>query len=237
MPGKIIYKGPSLIDAKPIFVAAIWGSNNVKTGDMLQTYIMRADIDPRDASKFGEDVSICGDCRHRGVPTMDPERSTAEKRSCYVTLGQGPLQVWKAFTGGKYPLASTFEARSDVGSRRFVRLGTYGDPAAVPTEIWDAVLALSAGWTGYTHSGASSSLCTVSADSLGEAQRAWRASKRTFRIIRDVSEVQRNEVLCPASKEAGFKTTCLSCRLCNGDGSAHAKSVAIVAHGSGSVHL
>jgi hypothetical protein len=72
----------------------------------------------------------------------------------------------------------------------------------------------------------------TSADSLEQAQVAWRAKHRTFRIIKAVDELQRNEVLCPASAEAGFKSTCIKCRLCNGDDSA-AKSVAIVAHGSG----
>lgn len=32
-----------------------------------------------------------------------------------------------------------------------VRLGTYGDPAAVPTVVWQTVLAQSAMHTGYTH--------------------------------------------------------------------------------------
>lgn len=233
MPGHIIYQGPSRLDKQPVFVAAITSSDNRKTGDMVQTYIMRADMDPRLASKLGEDFSICGDCRHRGTPTLDPARSIAEQRSCYVAIGQGPLQVWKAFQAGRYTLADTFADRARLGFDRFVRLGTYGDPAAVPTSVWNALLTQARGWTGYTHNGASSALCMVSADSLSEAQQAWQAHKRTFRIIRHVSEVQRNEVLCPASAEAGAKTTCLNCRLCNGDGSAHAKSVAIVAHGPG----
>lgn len=233
MPGSIIYSGPSKIDKQPIFVTAITASDNRKTGDMVQTYIMRADMDPRLASKLGEDVSICGDCQHRGTPTLDPDRSVAERRSCYVTLGQGPLQVWKAFQRGAYPLADTFADRALLGSQRFVRLGTYGDPGAVPTSVWNALVSMADGWTGYTHNGASSRLCMTSADSLAEAQAAWARSRRTFRIVKQVDELQRNEVLCPASAEAGFKATCIKCRLCNGDGSAHAKSVAIVAHGAG----
>jgi len=237
MPGKVIYTGPSPIDAQPIFVAAIWGSRNAKTGGMLQTYVLRADIDPRDASKLGEDVSVCGDCRHRGVPTLDPERRVAEKRSCYVQLGQGPLIVWNAYTQGKYPLADTAHARAELGAGRTVRLGTYGDPAAVPHDVWRHLLTQAAGHTGYTHNGASPELCMVSVDTPAEAQAAWASKYRTFRVIRDVSELQPSrEVLCPASKEAGFRTTCHKCQLCTGT-STQAKSVAIVAHGAGSVHL
>ena len=236
MPGSIIYTGPSRLDKQPIFVAAIWNSSNRKTGPMVQTYIMRSDMDPRDANKLGDDESICGDCALRGTPTLDPDRSIAEQRSCYVRLGQGPLNVWRAFQRGRYPIADASDC-ADIGRERFVRLGTYGDPAAVPTSVWRKLLQHAAGHTGYTHNAAPGGLCMTSADSLSEAQQAWQAHKRTFRIIRDVSEVQRNEVLCPASAEAGAKTTCLNCRLCNGDGSVHAKSVAIVAHGAGRLYV
>jgi hypothetical protein len=77
----------------------------------------------------------------------------------------------------------------------------------------------------------------VSADSLQQAQTAWASKYRTFRVIRDVSEIDRkHEVLCPASKEAGYKATCATCLLCGGT-SVQAKSIAIPVHGSGAVHF
>lgn len=139
MPGSVIYTGPSKLDGQPIFVAAIWGSSNRKTGDMLQTYIMRSDIDPRLANKLGEDESICGDCALRGTPTLDTDRSLAEGRVCYVRLDQGPLNVWRAFQRGRYPIADA-AATVDIGQGRFVRLGTYGDPAAAPVSLWRTLL-------------------------------------------------------------------------------------------------
>jgi hypothetical protein len=39
------------------------------------------------------------------------------------------------------------------------------------------------------------------------------------------------------AKEAGFRTTCQSCGLCVGGASVKAKSIAIVAHGSGVTHI
>lgn len=235
MPGSIIYTGPSRLDKQPIFVTAIWGSRNRKTGNLVQTYIMRSDMDPRDANKLGEDESICGDCALRGTPTLDPARKLAEGRVCYVRLDHGPLNVWRAFQRGRYPIADAADC-ADIGRERFVRLGAYGDPAAVPTSVWRKLLQHAAGHTGYTHNAAPGGLCMTSADSLEQAQVAWRAKHRTFRIIKAVDELQRNEVLCPASAEAGFKSTCIKCRLCNGDDSA-AKSVAIVAHGSGRLYV
>ena len=57
----VIYDGPSLIDGQPIVAIATYSDRNTKTGQVLQTYILCKDIDPRLASKKGLDVSICGD--------------------------------------------------------------------------------------------------------------------------------------------------------------------------------
>ena len=62
----IIYEGPSVIDGKPIVAIATYSGRNRKTGAMVQTYILRADLNPLDASKTGEDASICG--RQLGRP-------------------------------------------------------------------------------------------------------------------------------------------------------------------------
>jgi hypothetical protein len=232
MPGSLIYEGPSMLDAQPIFVAAIWNSSNRKTGDLMQTYIMRSDINPLDASKYGEDYSICGDCGHRGDPTLDPMRKVAARRACYVNLGQGPLIVWKQYEKGVYRLQDTQQYRRELGLHQKVRIGTYGDAAAVPAYVWKDLLHNAKGWTGYTHNGADPEYCMISADNLEVAQRAWSKGYRTFRILKAASERKPNEVLCPASAEAGFKTTCAHCMLCAGT-STQAKSVAIVAHGTG----
>lgn len=233
MPGAILYQGPSLFDGKPIVVIGIWSSKNGKTGDMLQTYIIRSDIDPREANKYGEDESICGNCRHRGTPTFDPLKKLAEGRTCYVNMGQGVLIVFEAFIAGKYPVASP----RTVGRKRKVRIGTYGDGAAAPRYVWDELLSEADGHTAYSHNGGDPVLYMVSADTLQQAQTAWVSKHRTFRVVRDVSEIDRtHEVLCPASKEAGYKATCQSCLLCGGT-SVQAKSIAIPVHGSGAVHF
>ena len=99
--GYIIYKGASLLDGKPVIaVAQIGKSHNKKTGAMIQTQIIRSDIDPIEASKTGEDFSICGNCPHRGIAHNDPKKKTAKNRSCYVTLMHAPLTTYKQFKKG-----------------------------------------------------------------------------------------------------------------------------------------
>lgn len=241
--GYIIYEGPSLLDGKPIVAVAIVKSQNTKTANMVQTYILRADMDPREANRTGEDYSICGNCPHRGVSSTALLTGLATNRTCYVRIDQGPTIVFKSMLRGIYPVASGHKAIAAIGEGRMVRIGTYGDGAAVPSYVWDSLLSDAKGHTAYTHqSGVAASSYDairymVSADSERAARTAWNAGARTFRVIWDTSDLVKNrEVLCPASAEAGYRTTCDKCGLCGG-ASVKAKSIAIVAHGSGAGNL
>lgn len=231
MKNGIIYEGPSAYDGKPIVVIATWSNRNRKTGGVLQTYILARDINPLEASKTGADFTICGTCPHRGEPTADPARKIAKNRTCYVNLGQGVLVVWRGFQRGAYPMAADSASRKALGRGRVVRVGTYGDPAACPAHVWDELLSECAAHMAYTHaSGWRPDIAMQSADSLDEAQSAWAKGQRTFRVLQNVEELTRDEVLCPASKEAGQRTTCASCKLCGGLATRSAKSIAIVQH-------
>ena len=238
----ILYNGKSLIDGKPIMAIAVKTSSNAKTGNMIQTYIMRSDMDPLIASKSGQDYSICGNCDHKGLPTDDPNKKQAIKRSCYVTLFHGPLQVYKSFIKGNYPIANSNDEISNFAKGRMVRLGTYGDPAAIPSYIWDRLLSKAKGHTAYTHqtgiktADVRHDLFMTSADSLHDARIAWQNKRRTFRIIHVTTEKQNNEIICPATPEGGNKSDCNSCGLCQG-AHATAPSIAVVAHGSGAKYI
>ena len=226
MQHAIIYNGPSLLDGKPIVVIATYSNRNKKTGHVVQTYILRSDINPLDASKTGADYSICGDCPMRGEVTTDPQRKQAKGRRCYVNLGQGVLIVYKAFLRGVYQEGDP----RTMGRGRFVRVGTYGDPGAVPSRVWDELLAECETWTAYSHqSGWRPDIAMQSADDYAQALAHWKNGHRTFRVIADLGDLDRaNEALCPASKEAGRRAQCTACKLCKG--SSKAKSIAIVEH-------
>lgn len=229
--GYVLYRGPSLIDGAPIVVVALTGSTNRKTGNMVQTYILRDDMRPMFAVQSGADASICGDCKHR------PSTGGA----CYVVVAQGPTVVWKTAQRGAYPMTQDAEAIASLGAGRMVRLGTYGDPAAVPAWVWTALVSRAEGHTGYTHqwaSGAGSApelrgLCMASADTPDEARQAQSEGWRTFRVRLEDEPVARGEFVCPASEEGGKRRTCATCKACDGatDGRVQASPV-IMAHGS-----
>jgi hypothetical protein len=230
----IIYEGPSLYDGAPIVVLVQTGSSNRKTGDMVQTYILRSDIDPITASRTGKDSAICGTCPHMGTPNLESNKGQAIGRTCYVTLAHGPLGKYKAYKAGKYKHAIGHDNIRALGLGRMVRLGTYGDPSAVSNYLWESLVSASQGWTAYTH-GTTNPMpekIMTSVESVSQADAAWQRGERTFRVISDIAAIVKGkEILCPASEEAGKRTTCESCKLCAG-ASVKGKSVAIVAHGT-----
>jgi hypothetical protein len=228
--GAILYSGPSLLDGAPIVVIAIGlasGSTNRKTGSMLQTYILRSDMEPTLAVKSGADAAICGNCRHRGAP------GEPVGRTCYVNVGQGPLGVYRAFKRGVYPTAIDLVA---IGNGRMVRLGTYGDPAAVPVGVWTLLTKSAQGRTGYTHQWRTAhglrALCMASVDTMHEAEEARASGWRYFRVAMptDLARLPM-ESICPASKEAGYKLKCETCLACSGAVNGRKGSIVIQAHG------
>lgn len=227
----ILFEGKSLLDGSPIVVIAIAQSNNAKTGNMVQTYIIRSDIDPITANRTGSDYAICGNCKHRGKANPDKTSGLADNRSCYVNLGQGVMQVYKAYKAGKYPILTPEQARI-MGNARMVRLGTYGDPAAIPFAVFEPLLSCAIGHTGYSHQLGLVPVdprLMVSADTAQEATKAQSKGYRTFRVI-PIGSTDRaqNEVICPATTH---NVQCKDCGLC--DGTKKGKNVVIEAHGIG----
>lgn len=233
----VIYDGPSLIDGKPIVAIVQVGTGNRKTGKgMAQTWILRSDIDPITASRTGEDSSICGDCPHKGTPS-DKTTGWAIGRSCYVNLLFAPNGVYKAYKRGSYPIAQGDENIRAIGLGMGIRLGSYGDPMAVPEGVWRSLTSAAEYVTAYTHgANVMPDMVMSSVDNATQAHDAWRRWERTFRVISALDKlIKGKEVLCPASEEAkaasGKTVTCAACKLCGGN-SVKAKSVAIVAHGA-----
>lgn len=237
--GLILWEGISLIDRKtPIVVIAtgVYGSRstNRKTGGMIQTYILRSDMPPLQAIATGADSAICGGCMHRKQPDYvdSKNRIRKGKRTCYVNVGQGATSVYKAFTRGRYNRTNMEHVR-EIARDRFIRFGTYGDPAAAPVELWATLAGAAGGYTGYTHQWRSARFASLapyvqaSCDSEEDVALAHAKGFRgTFLVLPIGATRPAAAMPCPASEEEGKKVQCIDCRKCNGT-----RDVVIYAHG------
>ena len=235
--GMIVYQGPSSIDGAPIVVILTGlaaSSANGKTGDLVQSFVIRADVEPHTALKTGDDASVCGMCPHR--PMLARETGDAP---CYVRVGESVLSVYRAFRRGSYPVAQSIKQVQKALQGRKLRLGTYGDPAAAPVELWALLVSLSAAHVGYTHQWQAvgfdvaswAPLVMASVDSYAEALQAQTLGMRYFRVSLGVDR-RAGEVICPASAEGGRKAQCSDCLLCGGT-TKQARSIVIADHAAG----
>lgn len=219
----IVYDGPSRLTGAPILVIATASNGNRKIGHMLQLWIVPA-ISPLRAIATGEDTAVCGDCALRGQP--------GHARPCYVYT-PGVDNIWQARGKAERLTPTAFAARV-AGVQ--LRIGAYGDPVAVPLEIWTPMLLAAGGWTAYSHAWKQPiaqpyrAFCMASVDSEGERGEALALGWRTFRVRATTDTPIVDEVVCPASEEGGHRAVCADCSLCRGL-ARPAKDVVIVAHG------
>ena len=224
--GRILYEGPSMLDGAPIVVIATGfaeRSSNAKTGAMIQTWILRADVPPHRAFTTEAGASVCGDCPHR------------LNQTCYVAWWRAPLAVWNCWHHG----AGYAPAQPADFDGVQLRLGSAGDPAAVPPWVWASILPRVAGRTGYTHQWRSPigawlrGTVQASCDSMQDLHDARAAGWRTFTVLPIGEADPAATVHCAASPERGAKTNCATCGLCDGTRA----DVVITAHGSRASHV
>ena len=238
--GAVIWRGPSPIDGTPI-VAVVTGlqraSQNRKTGDMAQLWILVDGMLATDAIATDVDRAICGDCLFRGQTGPDGKRVG---RACYVNVGQAPRGVSAALLAGSYP-ERTPESVAFELTGRAVRLGAYGDPALLPIDVVRALIAHASTHTGYTHqwrtvSPAWASLVMASTETLQGSREARALGYRTFRVLPVGESLPAGDVECAATRQRN-PLHCADCGMCSGNPRQRGASVAIVAHGSGAKHV
>lgn len=206
----ILYEGPSMLDGQPIVVIMTVGTDNRKTGDLAQTWIMRQDLPPHEAAKNGQDSSVCGDCPLRWSTAKGTGRPL-----CYVIPYQAPLSIWKAYKRGSYPRYAG-PHQMDIP----LRLGSYGDPAAVPIEAWPVgkyTLGYTHAWdkpVGQPYKGT----CMASVNTPEEAMRAHRNGWRFFATWKGINQLDFESLVvrCPSDPAGQEIRKCDACRLCDG---------------------
>ncbi len=214
----ILWEGESQFSGEPIVVIATGlarKSQNEKTGDMVQVWILSQDTHPGELVTQGNDFTICGDCKLRAG------------EGCYLNVWQAPSAVWKAYKAGKYP---TWDRLTPF--TKPVRLGAYGDMGALPRWFTDGILELChAGYTGYTHAWKHrpdlAKSCMASVHNRAEMDVATAKGWRTFRTGTELETLADNEIQCPSEK-----IQCSKCKMCDGVNK-HVRNIFIPAHGNG----
>ena len=206
-------------------------SDNRKTGDMIQIWILVKSVSPTEAIRTGLDRLICGNCMHRG---HEENGRHGVERTCYVNPGQAPQGIWKAWKAGRYPTLQFM----DIFAGRKVRFGAYGDPTHLPLSLALAIAGVSSGWTGYTHQWRKPSLqgwrqlLMASVDTTAELLIARAMGWSTFRVSPDMDH-RTFETLCASERNGTPCSVCLGC-----PGSRNGiQSVWIPAHGTGRRHF
>lgn len=228
--GVILYKGPSLINKKPIVCIAVnlnIPSDNIKTGNFIQTYILSDNNKtPTQNISSGDDEAVCGNCIHR---------KTNGFQTCYVNAAQGPSSIYGAFKRNKYPIFQ--ENHLNLFKNRLLRLGAYGDPCSCSTDLWAKLCKISNGWTGYTHGWKYCDqnlrkYCMASVDNQKELEQAKKMGWKTFRVRRKDEVLSNGEFACPASQEQNKRLKCENClACCGGEFNGKTKTPSIISHG------
>jgi hypothetical protein len=194
---------PASLDGQPVVVIAnriTQASANGKTGNMVQTFIIRSDVAPTIALKSGQDASVCGDCMHR----------PAKGGTCYVNVGRSVRSVYEAFTKGRYARPGVDFDRAlipQLFTGLAFRCGTYGDPTAAPFQVWRAATLRVRAITGYTHQwrqarfAAFKAICMASADSESDMDEAHAMGWRTFRVRHALDHVWARASARPAPRQ------------------------------------
>lgn len=223
----IVWEGPSEIDGEPIVVLLTLNSRNDKTGPMAQTWVLRQDVQPWEAVVTGDDESVCGHCPLK--------RQSNGRRACYVNVTYAPSTIWKAYSGGRCgPVTPEVLRRIDS-----LRLGAYGDPAAVPMEVWEPLVNRARVRTGYTHQWADPRFqdwrrwIMASVETPDQARAAEALGWRWFGAAPADIDLGGKTMRCPASEEGGHRLQCAQCGMCSGTEGKGTVSVRIAAHGNG----
>ncbi|NJM23688.1 MAG: hypothetical protein HC815_30000 [Richelia sp. RM1_1_1] len=210
----IVWEGASLIDGSPIVLILtgfVSPSTNRKTGRLIQSWILQQEFVPTFAAKQGLDEGICGSCSLK----------LSKIGSCYVNLA--PINnIYRKYVTGTYSKFSKNEIEVLKRYRYPIRIGSYGDPTAVPFDVWEPIILESGSHTGYTHNWKSckpiwKQYLMASVQSELEARVAQSQGWRTFRIMTSDAPLTKNEILCRHTEDNMIR--CEICMLCDGNSS------------------
>lgn len=204
-------------------------TSNSKTGDLIQNNFIPFEwINSEAKISTLSDTKVCFDCDH----------GKSKKATCYVRKANSEMglaskvrSLRKMGLDNIPELSPELEADLlDAIEGRGIRFGSYGEPVLLGHDLVNKISKRAKFWTGYTHQWHKNAWAKDYFMASVETTLVDRAAKnmgwRTFFVGDSIGS---ENVTCPASKEAGNKSTCDQCKLCMGTQS-KAKSVKILKH-------
>lgn len=206
----VLYRGESPFidgDDRAYAVILTFQSDNRKTGDMAQVWLIPENESPLEARKLGLHRIVCGDC-----PVV---------KLCYVNLAHRPRTLYAAYKAGDYPDADP-EVYEPVVAYKGVRFGAYGDPVLLPLPLVERLAGLAGRrFTGYTHQWRREEYqgyrpyFMASCETLEDVQLAERMGWRWYMVT--LEDQVAGAVLCPHQNEQNkYTVLCNNCWACNG---------------------
>jgi hypothetical protein len=248
--GYVVWEGLSPFTGDPIALIATGfkkPTDNGKTGFMVQTWIIRTDMHPQEAVDSGGDNAVCANCVLAGGESVEAWKRPGSmgrgsrkrkkvkkvrglkrtKRVCYVQVSfMGPGAVYKTYKAGGYPKLDFNEIADAFALGAPLRIGSYGEPTAVPEAVWREALKYQRAWTGYTHQWNDPrfqgfrDFCMASVDTVDESIYAQKVlGWSTYRLGGpEDPPMDGLEIVCPYEREAGLerRLQCDSCGHCTG---------------------
>lgn len=214
-------------------------SENSKLGFGYIVHTYHWSIDQVSSGKFTNDAHNCMDCPY------SYNQNAGKSGGCYThggLQGQGLRSMLKRlhrlYGEGKIEKLDKqkleeFISLSSAASPVLTRLGVYGEPITLPLNTMGKLVRISKAHTGYTHQWNKDAAKPYSKYLMASTHSVFEtliAESYGFRAFVSAKSKEKAMPVCPASKEMGYKLTCVQCKACDGTVNGKTKSIFIHKH-------
>lgn len=187
---------------------------------------------------FALDAKNCFDCPFSGNANAKIGKCYTHKvtqYSSFISMLKSLVREYGDIKNIPNYSDSKISELTKLANSRYIRFGTYGEPSLHPIELVSNMAKVASTYTGYTHQYFKKANKEYNkffmASTHNEKQAETAKNKfgfKSFIAVKDNSDV--TAIVCPASKEGGFKSTCATCGLCSGTLGKGKKNVVIIQH-------
>lgn len=197
-------------ESRDLVAIATTDSDNSKTGNMIQVWIMSRLVHPVESRRSGHDATL----QCQGCPF-------ASNQGCYVSP-LALMAIWRAYKANSYSYLQFGSADWDAFFQgASVRLGAYGNPSMLPLAMLQSITDLASMHTGYMHDwhlmpidlARSYGRFLMASTEPSNSAYAQNLGLRTFTVLSPDSPSEGLGIECLADAKG---MQCADCGLCDG---------------------